>query len=399
MTVEFASGPTVTKSKSVERHIIHAVLSLDVGGLERIVLDLVRTGIKRGQRITVLCLERPGQLAAEVEAAGAHVVCLHKLPGIQKETTRKAREVLADLKPDVLHTHQIGALWYLGPAAKDLGIPVVHTEHIDNVGKAKGWLRKLKNRILWNRAARFASRFCCVSDDIARTARRWGTVPGRKLRVLLNGIDTERNSDRSARQRKRRELGLADDAAVIGCVGRLNEVKRQDLLVEAFAVLAKERPDLRLLLVGDGPERAALEEQVGRLGVADRVIFAGYQANPEEFLAVMDVFALTSRLEGLPLVMLEAWASGLPVVSSAVGGIPAVVEAGKTGLLFPSGDCEALVDCLRKVLQDQSLAAALGERGRREVGAKYSLERMAADYDREYELARSQTRNRLTALA
>jgi glycosyltransferase involved in cell wall biosynthesis len=120
------------------------------------------------------------------------------------------------------------------------------------------------------------------------------------------------------------------------------------------------------------------------LGVRARTIFAGYQSETERFLAAMDIFALTSRLEGLPLALLEAWAAGLPVISTAVGGIPKVVEHDKSGLLFASGDQPALESLLRQVLADPGRATRLGEAGRAVVRRDYSLERMAADYDRRY---------------
>lgn len=404
---------------SAARHIVHGVLSLDLGGLERLVLDLVKIGVRRGDWVTVVCVERPGKLAEAARELGAGVITLGKPKGRSSLAVEQATRLLAELKPDVLHTHQIGALHYLGQAAARTGLGcVVHTEHSDHVRQAKSWRGKLRARYLWWRAGRLAGRFCCVSEDVAAAVRRWGTVPAGRVSVVANGIDVEvygggqvgrRAGGQASGGQGTGDRGQETDdllspdscpltpAFTIGTVGRLAEVKRQDLLIEAFARLCGMRPGLRLLLVGDGPEREALEGLVNRLGVADRVTFAGFQAHPEEFLRQMDLFALPSRHEAMPLSLLEAWASGLPVVASAVGGIPAIVEHGKTGLLFPSGDCNALVESIQRILTDQGLAATLGERGRAEVLEKYSLERMAAEYDRQYELARSQTRNRSTA--
>jgi glycosyltransferase involved in cell wall biosynthesis len=216
------------------------------------------------------------------------------------------------------------------------------------------------------------------------SVRQWGTVPRGKVQVVLNGIDTSVYRDASRREEIRRSLAIPAEARVIGTVGRLNEVKRQDLLVRAFAEISRRRAEAWLLVVGDGPERSRLEELARELGVAERAVFAGYQANPEWFFAAMDAFALTSRHEGLPLALLEAWAAGLPVVSSAVGGIPKVVEHGRTGLLFESGDEAALVQALEQVLDDAALAERLAAAGREVAEARYSLSRMADDYSRIY---------------
>ncbi|MEX2172924.1 MAG: glycosyltransferase family 4 protein, partial [Pirellulaceae bacterium] len=164
------------------------------------------------------------------------------------------------------------------------------------------------------------------------------------------------------------------------------EVKRQDLLIRAFAALQGQgkHASLRLLIVGDGEERTRLEKLAFSLGVGERTIFAGYQAQPENFFQAMDLFVLTSRHEGLPLALLEAWASGLCVVSSSVGAIPQTVTGGVNGVLFPSGNRQALTDALARLLDDPELMGRLGRAGRARVGQEYSLDQMAAAYERRY---------------
>ena len=140
----------------------------------------------------------------------------------------------------------------------------------------------------------------------------------------------------------RAALGIAPDAPVVGTVGRLAEVKQQGVLIRAFAQVLPAFPAARLLLVGDGPLRAELEGLAGSLGLGGAVLFAGYQSNPERYLAAMDVFVLPSRAEAMPLVIPEAWAAGRPVVASRVGGIPELIADGKTGLLVAPGDVDGL---------------------------------------------------------
>jgi len=263
-------------------HVVHGVLSLEVGGLERIVLDLIRVGRRAGHRISVVCIEQPGKLADEASRLGADVHSLDKPPGRIPETVDKAATLLSGFNPDVLHTHQVGALWYLGQAAcAGRRIAVLHTEHGNHIAQAPDWARRMKMRITINRAARLASLFCCVSEDIARTVSRLGTVPRAKTKVVVNGIATETFAGRADAQTVRHEIGIPQTAKVIGTVGRLTEVKRQKLLLRAFAQLQSQFRELHLLLVGDGPERARLEKQATALAIVDRVHFAGYQPNPE----------------------------------------------------------------------------------------------------------------------
>jgi glycosyltransferase involved in cell wall biosynthesis len=164
----------------------------------------------------------------------------------------------------------------------------------------------------------------------------------------------------------------------------LSEAKRQDLLIRAASRLAKAAPAVHLVLVGDGPERARLEGLVRTLGLADRVHFAGYQSSPEQYLQIMDVFALTSRSEGFPVSLLEAWVARLPVVCSAVGGIPDVVTPEADGLLFPPDDESAFLACVTRLLTDRDLRARLAAAGNRLVRERYSLERVAAGYESRY---------------
>ena len=186
-------------------------------------------------------------------------------------------------------------------------------------------------RLQWGLAGSFASRFFCVSDDIADAVKAYRTVAHHKVIVVENGIDTAAFDLPGDCNTLRISLGIPHGAPVIGTVGRLNEVKRQDLLIRGFASIANHDPKPHLLLVGDGPELRSLRAMAEALGLSDRVHFAGFQARPEQFLHLMDIFALTSRLEGMPLAILEAWAAGLPVIASRVGGVPKLVAQGQSG--------------------------------------------------------------------
>lgn len=371
-------------------HVVHGVLSLDLGGLERLVLALIETGQRSNYRTSVVCIDEPGQLADTARALGAEVHCL-QAAGDRGSATRRATELFARIRPDVLHTHQIGALWHLGRAVSHADpVAIVHTEHSDHAALARGLHSQLKSRFWWHRAGRLPHRFCCVSADIATSVRRWHTVPDAKVAVVPNGVDTVLFARREQRDALRQSLGFSANDHVIGTVGRLNEVKRQDLLVRAFARLLPAHPQARLLIVGDGPEREPLQQLATSLGIATRTTFAGYQSQTEHYLSAMDSFALSSRHEGLPLALLEAWAAGLPVVASAVGGIPQIVEHQRTGLLFENGDEAGLANGISRILDEPAFAAALASAGRAKVVADYSLERMAQLYDHHYHAALAQ---------
>lgn len=367
--------------------VAHVVLSMDVGGLERVVLELVRCGRPLDQEVAVICLERTGALATMAEAVGAEVLCMGKPPGRRPETVARLRHTFERLRPDVVHTHQIGALYYAGRAASLSGVPgIVHTEHGNHVARCGTRVARLKARLIRAVAGRHAARFFCVSGEIADAVAGLGAIPRRKLSIVPNGIDTAAAVGPGAAgpAEARESLGLPPFAPVVGTMGRLAEVKRQDLLVRGFALVLPRHPEARLVLIGEGPEREALERLVAEVGLRDQVLFAGYRPDPERILPALDVFALTSRSEGMPLAILEAWASGVPVVASRVGGIPALIDHGRTGLLFDPGNEVALAGHLDDLLTDRERARRIGEAGRARAVAEFDAGVMAATYDRHY---------------
>jgi sugar transferase (PEP-CTERM/EpsH1 system associated) len=361
-------------------HVTHILLSLEVGGLERNVINQARLAAEVGQVVSLVCLERPGVLAPQAECHGARVVCLHKRPGIRLGVFRQLKQALRDLAPDVVHTHQIGTLFYAGPAARAARVPfVVHTEH----GR-QDYARRLRRRLLGRIGGRFADLFFCLTEDMASEVRSQRIVPDRKIRVILNGIDTARYAERCDAAAVRQSLGIPAEAPVVGTVGRLNEVKRQDLLIRAFSKIRARKSAAHLIIVGDGPLMQPLRNLATGLGLGECVHLVGYQAHTTPYLRAMDVFALTSRSEGMPQAVLEASIAGLPVVASRVGGLPEVVDDGVSGVLFDPGAENALVDALLRILDDPDLGRRMGDAARLRVESRFDVKRMASDYHRHF---------------
>jgi glycosyltransferase involved in cell wall biosynthesis len=361
-------------------HVVHVMLSMNVGGLERNVLNQIRQGPKLGQRISVICVERPGTLAAQAEALGAPVYSLQKRPGIRPVMIRKLKNLFRALAPDVVHTHQIGTLFYAGPAASLARVPlVVHTEH----GK-ENYAGRVQTRLLGRVASLFTHRFFCLTEDMASAVKQYKIVPRRKVRVIRNGIEVASYAQQYDVAATRHSLGIPLDAKVVGTVGRLTEVKQQDLLIRAFAAVKIRHPNAHLLLVGDGPLMHSLQGLSADLGISECVHFLGYQSVTAPYQQSMDVFALTSRSEGMPQAALEACVAGVPVVAPWVGGLPELVDHGRTGLLFPPGDQQSLVDALCEMLAYPDRARELGQAGKARVEAMFDVCTMAAVYHRQF---------------
>lgn len=379
MTVMASEADPKTATRGA-LHVVHAVLNLDCGGLEHVVADLARTGRDAGHRVTVLCLERKGTLAGTLEELGITVLSLVKPAGLQMAAMRRAlRPLLAKLRPDVVHSHQVGVLFYVAPAARAVGVPVVvHTEHGKHFGD------RAKIRWLGRFAAWHSDRYFCVSRDIAEAVMRKKITSRRKVAVVPNGIDTAKFGSGGDAATVRREFDIPADAPVIGTVGRLAEIKRQDLLIRAFAKLVAQMPAAHLLLVGEGPLRNDLEHLAAGLGVSGRVRFAGYREDRERLYHAMNVFTLTSRSEGMPLSVLEAWAAGVPVVAACVGGLPELIDDDVTGVLVGGADPQQWASELRGMLRDPERSQRIVTAGRRRVEERHSLLSMQRHYESHY---------------
>jgi glycosyltransferase involved in cell wall biosynthesis len=251
---------------------------------------------------------------------------------------------------------------------------VIHTEH------GKHYKVRMRNRLLGRMAGRFADLFFCLTADIAGEAAACGIVPQSKIRIIPNGIDLSRFQEPRDKNQLRDALGLPVGVPLVGTIGRLVEVKRQDVLLRGFAKLRERASDAHLVVVGDGPLMAPLLELGEELGIAPYTHWVGYQTNPENYLQALDVFALTSCSEGMPQTVMEAAAAGIPIIASRVGGLPEIIEHGRGGLLFPSGDDAALAAGLWQLLSDKDQARKMSQASKERVEGRFDVRRMAADY-------------------
>jgi glycosyltransferase involved in cell wall biosynthesis len=270
-------------------------------------------------------------------------------------------------------------LIYGAPAARLIGAAAIHTKHGVNPG-SRG------HRLLRRGAAYLTHAFVAVSDTTEQQARAQHDAPAGRIQTIANGIRLDRyHPDPAARAAIRAELGLGD-AWVIGTVGRLDEAKNQAMLVRAIAPRLSAK--LRLVIVGDGPARAQLEAEVAKLSHPEYVVMTGRRMDVPQIMPAFDVFALSSKTEGLPLVVPEAMAAGLPIVTTSVGGLPSVVDEGVTGLLVPVEEA-ALGAALGKLADDHELARTMGKRAREVALGRYSSERMVDAYLALYAKARA----------
>ena len=210
-------------------------------------------------------------------------------------------------------------------------------------------------------------------------------IDQKKIKMIPSGIDYSPFENISSRDYLHRELGFDKDDFLVGIVAHLADHKGHKYLIEAAAILKKKAPQIRLIIVGKGPLRMELDQQVKEVGVEDIVFFLGFREDVPQIMASLDLFVLSSYLEGMGTSILDAMASRLPVVATQVGGIPEVVNHGKSGLLVPPRDPDSLAKAILQFYKDRKLAYSFGENGYKVVHEKYSSRAMAKKIIKEYE--------------
>jgi len=288
--------------------------------------------------------------------------------------------VMKEFQPHIVHSRSWGAIEAI-PAARLARVPVaIHSEHGYEVEMLAGlpFRRRLLRRAIYS----LADTVVAVTEELRSYHARQAWVSDSRFRVLPNGVDTSRFSPRpQAKSDIRRQLGMNAASTVVGTVGRMVPIKDYPTLLRASEVLVDRGIPVQVVLAGSGPELSKLQQLAAAAGrLAGRVTFLGSVANVEDVLSALDVFVLPSLSEGMSNTLLEAMASGLPVVAASAGGNPEVVEEGCSGLLFPPGDVGSLADCLEKLCREADYRQRLGQSARARVVRDFSLECMISRY-------------------
>lgn len=353
--------------------ILHIIESLEFGGAEKVLVDLANEFAKQQHAITILCLKRIGALRAALDAR-VEVDCLHLAEGSHYLLPWQLAKMIRDQGYDVVHAHTWGVLYESALGGLLAKTPaVVFTSHGNYPPPAQSLLRRIKRRarlVLEARVLRRIDMTVPVSDAIKHEIG--AREPAAKIETIHNGIEVLPLVEPPGRP-------LRGNVFRLITVGRMAPVKNHALLLEAVAALRQEVP-VQLDIVGDGPERAAMERLAYSLGIAAQVRFLGFRNDVRAYLAHADVFVITSDYEGISIAILEAMRAGLPVVATDVGGIRETVIDGETGIVVPPRARTELVAALRALAKDTARRKALGEAAYAYFKREFALEHMVTRY-------------------
>lgn len=286
---------------------------------------------------------------------------------------------------DVVHTHLLRADFFGGAAARLARVPVVIST-VYALGAYRRQRRRLADPLLDALCRQWPTALVAVCDAVRDDCRRRGWPPER-VHTIHTGVAAPKAID-ERRVAEFRVQWSPDGRPVVLTIARLSYEKGVEVLIEAAALLRRTHPTVRVVVIGEGPQRAALEQRIARLGPGDVVRLAGFTPHVWEALSAADVFCLPSHSEGLPNALLEAMAVGRPVVATRVGGVPEVVAQGIDGLLTPPGDAAAMAAAIGLLLTDRPLARRLGEAARHTIERCFSAREAARQYAALYEQLR-----------
>lgn len=371
---------------------------LKSGGAELQMISLARGLVDHGFRVDFVCRSGVGPLDQRARATGAavHAIGARSTPGTARGTLygrrlakhvgwiTLARRERYDIVDAWLHpTDFIAAL-----TRPFTGIPVIAAARRDRLpraglGPATTVLHATVNRLTDVVVANAE----IIAADVIRDQ---GMSPSR-VRVIHNGVEIPQAFTQAARRAQRAALGATDKSFIIGCVGNFRTMKRHDLLITAFARLLPEHPHLRLVLVGDGDLRPQIESQLASQGLVNHVVLTGTVGELPPLYDAFDLFVQASNSEGLPNVLLEASAAGLPIVATDAGGSREVVRDGETGILVQPDDLDAIIAAMRQAVVDEGLRRTLGSAARELIVREFGMDRFIREYA---ELYREQLRTK-----
>ena len=348
-------------------------------GAENMLLNLCASQQKAGCQNSLMIfynVHAPNvELYERARRGGLSVRMVHCQGRADWRAVRQIEECIQEDGIELLHTHGYKADLYGYVAARRSGKPIVATCH--------NWVGGTAALGIYNHLDRMAlKRFqglAAVSDSVAQRLLASG-VPARKIRTIANGIDVQ-----TFERAHPSQIFNFDGSKVVGMVARLDLQKGFEYLLRASSELRSAFPGLKVVIVGEGPDRNEIEGMIHRLGLQSNVILAGQHSDMPGIYAALDVFVLPSLNEGLPMTILEAMAASRPVIATRVGAIPKVIQDGETGLLVDPGDIQGLRDALARLLTDSDFCCRLGAAGHDWVSRNYTSEAMAMKYRQMYD--------------
>jgi len=358
--------------------ILHVTFNMGFGGTEQVIRQLITNLNLARFECEIACIDgETGAIGQALEAEhGIKIHSRQRAAGLDFETIFWLRKLLKDGRFDIVHCHQYSPYTYGWFAHWGTGARVVFTEH----GRFHPDHYRKKAKYINPFIARTTHKLVAISAATRDALVEYEYLPRDRISVIYNGI-APITIDERPRSALKAQLQVESDETVIGTVARLDAVKNQALMLKALRALLDQNFRVRLILVGDGPERKNLERLAINLNLQESVIFTGFQSQPADYLSLIDIFLLPSFTEGTSMTLLEAMSLGIPAVATRVGGTPEIVTEGETGLLIESNDLKGFTSAIQLLLENPDRRSAMAQQAKRSFEKRFSAQKMVEQYE------------------
>lgn len=363
----------------MNKKVLHLISSAGLFGAEKVMLQLCKGLSNTDYNPIVGIIANPANLHLPIEHEAVkenlNVKVFNCNGKFNIKTIKEIRYFIKVNKIDIIHSHGYKSNFYAFVSTFNFMIKRITTCH--------NWISKTMKKKLYERLDKFLirkfDRVIVVSDRLEEEVIRNGVARG-KIKVIHNGIEVENFEDSGCKLQIKKTFGIKENELIAGTVGRLTEEKGHIYLIKAFAIITSVNPDIKLLIIGEGPLKKDLESQVKNLDLEGKVIFAGFRSEVQKMLSIMDIFVLPSLDEGMPIALLEAMAAKLPAVVTNVGGVPRIIKNGYSGIAVEPKNVLMLSAAVGNLLKDKKRCEYLSQNAFNTVKEVYSARKMIQNY-------------------
>ncbi|NQY86758.1 MAG: glycosyltransferase [Colwellia sp.] len=361
-------------------NIMHITFDMRIGGTEMVIKNIIDGSDTNLFTMAILCIESPlGPFAEDLKKDNIRFFELNRQPGFDINLIKKIRSLIKDNKVDIIHCHQYTPWVYGVIAAAFSKTKVIFTEHGRFYPDSSTWKRKLINPIL----NMFTDQVTAISKATKQALIEFENIPDKSIEVIYNGI-TPLEVIQSDVEKLRVELEVPDNHTILGTIARFDPIKNHPMMLKAFSQVVKQQPNTTLIIVGDGEERANIEACINKLHINKNVILSGYQTKPQNYLALMDIYLLSSFSEGTSMTLLEAMSLSKPCVVTDVGGNPEVIIDGENGFVTPNDDILMFAKGITKAVHSILNTNHLGQASKNRFESLFSESNMNQQYHSGY---------------
>jgi glycosyltransferase involved in cell wall biosynthesis len=384
---------TSTEPRSRPCRLLHLVSTFAIKTDTKWLVQIARHLDREAFQLSAACFYEGGPIRDQLEALGVSTYNLN-VPGERNpRAVVRARRLIEDLGCDIVHTHLLRADLFGGAAARWAGIPVI-VSTVYAIGQYRRAKQRRTDRLLDAACAALPTHTIAVSEAVKRDCvDRMRTSPD-DITVIHTGIDAPENIDPHRAAMQREQWGGAAAGPFILTIARLSYEKGVDTLIDAAAILRDRHPEIRFIVLGEGPDRGKLKARMDAAGLTGVVTLAGFCDDVWPSLAATDIVCLPSKSEGMPNVLLEAMAVGKPIVATGVGGVPEAITPAQNGLLVAPDDPRALAAGLARLLDDEALASRLGAAAKQTIEARFRARDAVSRYGEVYDRLSMQHKGR-----